>query len=198
MKRVQKLPQPVFVRGIYRRAVRDESRILQLWPNARAHKRTVVSELGFSPFAERWIKKLGAKPPATHQELAAIRAAHREVIRKHMPKLVEYRPSELLIANLHEGWMPYAELLLRTAHALVGADFAELKPQLENLSFEKSILSLFNPAQKRKYFLQQTPASVATMIVARRHPKRIGSEEAVRIAQKRIYSRIRSFLKPQN
>jgi hypothetical protein len=191
------IPNPEFVERVYRRAVEDETRILRLWPDARAHKRTVVSELGFSLVAETWSKKPRAKRPAALLELAAIRVNHRDVIRKNMPQLGSYRPSELVIANLNEAWIPYADLLLQTVRIVDGADFAELKPQLEKLCFEKSILNLFQPTQKRKYLLQQTSASVATMIVARRHPRRIGSEESVRTAQK-MYTRIRSRLETQN
>lgn len=109
-----------------------------------------------------------------------------------MPGLCRYRPSDLILANLREAWTPYAELLLQSAAPLEGTDFDELKPQLRDLGFEEKILDLFRPGQKRKYFLQQTPASVATMIVARRFPRRIGSEEVVRTAHKRLYSRLRS------
>jgi hypothetical protein len=196
MKGVRGLPKPSFVRGAYRQAIRDELRTLQLWPEAREHKRKVVSELGFSPGAAEWLRKSGAMPRDTSEALEAgierVRAAHQRVIEEKMPRLCGYRPSELILANLHEAWVPYAGLILKTAALLQGADFDELKPRLAKLGFEKKILDLFRSGQKRKYFLQQTPASVATMIVSRRHRLRIGSEESVRSAQKRLYSRVRS------
>jgi len=188
MKNVRRLPKSRFVRSVYRRAFRDELPILRLWPNAHEHKKKVVSELGFSPIAAEWLRESGA----TEAEIERVRAAHQKTIKEMMPGLCRYRPSELILANLHEAWMPYSELLLQTAALLKGADFDELKSQLRDLGFEEKILDLFRPGQKRKYFLQQTPASVATMIVYRHFPLRIGSEEAVRTAQKRLYSRWRS------
>jgi hypothetical protein len=188
MKNVRRLPKPHFVRSVYRRAIRDELLILRLWPNAREHKKKVVSELGFSPIAAEWLRESGA----TQADIERIRVAHQKAIKEMMPDLCRYRPSELIHANLHEAWITYADLLLKTAARLDGTLFKELKPQLSKIGFEEQILDVFQPDQKRKYFLQQTPASVATMIVARRHHRRIGSEEAVRTAQKRLYSRVRA------
>jgi hypothetical protein len=207
MKKIRGLPEPCLVRSVCDRAKRDEDKILQLWPKASVHKKEKVSELAFSA---EWVRSLrgplttvlpdpGAALPNASEELQSgitqVRAAHQKVIKDTMPGHCGYKPSEFILANLHEAWCPYAHLLLRAARLVEGAEFEEIKPHLEKLGFEKAILDLFRPAQKRRYFVQQTEASIATMIVSRRHHRRIGSEEAVRTAQKRLYSRVRARLR---
>jgi hypothetical protein len=187
MKKFRRGPEARIVRRVFERAIQDEEQILRLWPKAREHKRKVVSELGFSPIAAEYLEKTGA----TKADIDRVRVAHQKAMKEIMPRLHGYRPSELILANLHEAWNPYAALILQTARLLPGADFGELKSQLKDLGFQEEILNLFPPQQKRKYFLQQTPASLATKVVSRRHHRRIGSEEALRTAQKRLYSSVR-------
>ena len=104
-----------------------------------------------------------------------------------------YRPSELILANLQESWIPYAELLLKEAAQLEGRDFSELKPQLKILGFAEEILGYFLGTQRRKYFFQQTPASIATLIVWNRlTDKGIGiQEDTIKRAGNRLYARLR-------
>jgi hypothetical protein len=148
-----------------------------------------VAELGFPPSSEELLKNSTKPMPAKRIETVA--AAHRTVIKKHLPSLTTYRPSELAISSLQAAWEPYAELMLRTANSIKGADFGEMQPELIKSGFERTILDFFRENQRRKYFLQQTPKSIARLIVTQRHPKRISSEENLRTAEKHIYGRNR-------
>lgn len=76
MKNVRRLLKPLFIRSVYRRAIRDELLILRLWPNAREHKEKVVSELGFSPIVAEWLRESGA----TGAEIERVLAAHKKAI----------------------------------------------------------------------------------------------------------------------
>jgi hypothetical protein len=187
------LPERAAIERVYRRAVEDEKRVLEMWPRAREHKKKRVDELRFSPFAEKMMSS-DQHGAGTHKKVVeGVREAHMKAIKGLMPALVNYRPSELVVASLHEAWFLYAELLLAGAAAMRGADFADLRPQLEHCGFDAQILSFFRSNQKRKYFLQQTPSSIATFIVSQRLPERICSEETMRTAQKRLYSKVRAW-----
>jgi hypothetical protein len=182
-------PQPELVRRIYQKAVSDEAAVVQGWSNASEDKKQAVTELGFPPSSEELLRN--SANPLLEKQIKSVAAAHRSTIKKHLPSLTTYRPSELVIASLQAAWEPYAELLLRAAKSMAGADFGKIKLELINSGFEQTILDFFRENQERKYFLQQTPKSIARLIVTRRHPKRIGSEESLRTAEKHIYGRNR-------
>jgi hypothetical protein len=187
-------PTPELVERIYQRAIADEAAAVQLWPDAREYQRKMGAELGFSETAEAWIRKsrrANRQPQDVEDEIERACSAHRAAVAKHLPKLVKYKPSELLVANLQKAWEPYAELLLDTAKSLQGNDFGEFRPMLIQLGFHEEILRLCREDQKRRYFLQQTPASMARAIATQRHYHRIGNEEVVRAAEKRLYSHLR-------
>lgn len=191
-------PTPELVERIYQRAIADEAAAVRLWPDAREYQRKMGAELGFSQTAEAWIRKsrrANRQPKGVEDEIERARSAHRAAVAKHLPRLVKYKPSELLVTNLQKAWEPYAELLLDTAKSFQGIDFGELKPKLIELGFQKEILRLFREDQKRRYFLQQTPASMAREIATQRHHHRIGDKEVVRAAEKHLYSHLRSKAK---
>jgi hypothetical protein len=187
---------PTRVGAAYQLAVADEQKILELWPDAKGYKTKNLNELAFSPVAEQAVRDFLNKDPDASQDpeaaIARSRAAHKKALKQWIPGLFDWRPSEFISANLLEAWMPYGELILTTAGQLKWKDFSELKTQLHAMGFDGQILNYFRPIQQRRYFLKQTPASIATMIVSQRHSKRIGSQEAVRTAGKHLYSRIRS------
>jgi hypothetical protein len=188
------------IAATYQRALADEQKVLLLLPRAAAKeaKKKNVAALGFSPGAEQELERFLRRHPEPPQDPRATadrhRSAHRKAMAESMPK---YRPSDLIHANLQESWIPYAELLLKEAAQLKGDDFFALKPQLKELGFDEKILGYFLEIQGRKYFLQQTAASIATLIVSRRlGDKGIRvDEETVRRAGKRVYARIRSSKK---
>jgi hypothetical protein len=202
----RRIPRPYrssdldIVVATYRRAITDEQIVLALWPKAKEHKTKNVAALALSPAAEEAIgasvrKNVGASDNHEAEVAAAVadvRAIHGTILAEHAPGLFNYRPSEFIAANLQEAWIPYAELLLKAARQLKGRNVAELVRDLKRLGFADEILAMFRISQKRKYFLQQTPASMARLIVTSRLPYRMRSEETVRTAGKRLYSRIRS------
>jgi len=191
------------VAATYQRALADEQKVLPLLPRAAAkeHKKKNVAAfeaLGFSSAAEQELEHFLRRHPEPTQDPRATaekyRAAHREAILESMP---EYRPIELIHANLQELWIPYSELLLKEAAKLKGKEFSALKPQLLQLGFAGEILDYFRADQGRKYFLQQTAASVATLIVSRRLDDQgiVIEQDTVKRAGNRLYSRIRSSKK---
>jgi len=188
---------PARVAATYHRALADEHSVLPLLPRAAAKdaKKKNVATLGFSSVAEQELERFLRKhlEPAQNPRVTAdrYRAAHREAMAKGMPG---HRPSELIHASLQECWIPYAELLLEEAARVEGNDFSALKPQLKELGFDEKILDYFRAAQGRKYFLQQTAASVATLIVSRRLDDQgiVIEQDTVKRAGNRVYSRIRS------
>lgn len=176
-----------FVERIYQKAIADEAEIIsRMWPSA-GEQRSAVAELGFPASSEEWLKN--STHPLSEKQIKSVAAAHRKTVKKHLPRLTRYRPSELAIASLQAAWEHYTELLLSAAKSVAGADFGEIKVDLINTGFDPAILDFFRENQRRKYFLQQTPKSIARLIVARRHPNRIGSEESVRTAEKHISGR---------
>jgi hypothetical protein len=188
------------IEAAYERALADEQRFLKLLPRAAAKEAkrknaAAFAALGFSSAGEQELQRfLNSRPDLWRDRRATAdryRAAHQEAMVKSMP---DYRPSELTHANLQESWTPYAELLLREAAQLEGANFSALKPQLEELGFEKKILDYFRATQGRKYFLQQTAASVATLIVSRHLDEEgiVIEQDTVKRAGNRVYSRVRS------
>jgi hypothetical protein len=185
----QTKPTPKLVQRIYQKAVSDEAGVIQRWSAAAADKKQAVSRLGFPSSSEEWLRNRAN--PLSDAQIQSVAANHRKAIKKHLPSLTTYRPSELVIANLHAAWEPYAELLLRAAKSAGGTDFGEIKRELIKLGFNQAILDFFRENQRRKYFLQQTPKSIARLIATRRHPKRIGSEDSVRTAEKHIHGRNR-------
>lgn len=185
----QTVPAPELLQRIYRKAVSDEEAIVQRWSHASEDKKQAVSELGFPPSSEEFLRN--SANPLSEQQIKSVAAAHCAATEKHLGSLTTYRPSELIVASLEAAWEPYAELLLSRAKSLKGADLGQMKPRLIEDGFEPTILGFFPENQRRKYFLQQTPKSIARLIVTRRHPKRVGSEESVRTAEKNIYGRNR-------
>jgi hypothetical protein len=176
------------VEKIYQKAIADETEIIsRMWPSAGEQKRSAVADLGFPPSSEVWLKN--STHPLSEKQVKSVAADHRKTVKKHLPSLTTYRPSEMVIASLQAAWEPYADLLLNAAKSVGGADFGEIKIKLIKGGFERAILDFFRENQKRKYFLQQTPKSIARLIVMRRHPRRIGSEESLRTAEKHIYGR---------
>jgi hypothetical protein len=190
------LPQPRVTRKrvqrTYQKAVSDETGIIQRWPNAMEDKKRAVSELGFPPSSEEWLRK--SANPLLEKQIKSIAAAHRTAIKNQLPSLTRYRPSELVIASLQTAWECYAKLLLRVAKSKSlkkWMAFGEIKQKLIKRGFEPTILDFFQENQRKKYFLQQTPRSLARLMVTWRHSKRISSEESVRTAEKNIYGRNR-------
>jgi hypothetical protein len=59
--------------------------------------------------------------------------------------------------------------------------------ELEEAGFEKQILKILRKSQPRKYFLQQTAASVAMFIVSQRHPTIAGQLATLRSAHQRLF-----------
>ena len=176
------------VEKIYEKAIADEAEVIsQMWPSAAEQKRNAVAALGFPPSSEEWLRKRAN--PLSDAQIKSVAADHRKTVKKHLPSLTRYRPSELVLANLQAAWEPYAELLLGAAKSLAGQNFGKIKPELIKLGFNRAILDFFRENQRRKYFVQQTPKSIARLIATRRHPKRIGSEESMRTAEKHIYGR---------
>jgi hypothetical protein len=188
------------VAATYQRALADEQKVLLLLRRAAAKeaKKKNVAALGFSSAAEQELERFLRSHPEPGQNRRATadryRSAHRKAMAESMPS---YRPSELILANLQESWIPYAELLLKEAAQLEGRDFSELKPQLKNKGFVEEILGYFLAAQRRKYFFQQTPASIATLIVWNRlTDNSIGiQEDTIKRAGNRLYARLRSSKK---
>ena len=172
------------VEAAYGRALADEATVLALWPNAREVLRRRMSRRWVSrPRPRRRLRVLPEKASGrltgTEGDGRTLPRCPSRSDRSGRYQFVRYRPSDLIRANLQGSWMPYAELLLAAAAQMKGKDFAALRPQLKNLGFNDVILSYFLPQQqKRRYFRQRTPASVATMIFSRRYPK-IGSEEPI-------------------
>ena len=185
----QTKPTPELVQRIYQKAVSDEAGVIQRWSAAAEDKKQAVSQLGFPSSSEELLRKRAN--PLSEAQIKSVAANHRKTIKKHLPSLATYRPSELVIASLLSAWEPYAELLLRKANSVAGEDFGKIKRELIKSGFERTILDFFRENQRRKHFLQQTPKSIARLIATRRHPKRIGSEESVRTAEKNIYGRNR-------
>jgi hypothetical protein len=185
----QTVPAPELVQRIYRKAVSEEEAIAQRWSHASEDKKQAVSELGFPPSSEEFLRN--SANPLSEKQIKGVAAAHRTAINKHLPSVTTYKPSELVIASLQAAWEPYAELLLNGAKSVKGADLGQMKSKLIEGGFEPKILDFFPENQRRKYFLQQTPRSITRLIVTRRHPKRIGSEESVRTAEKNIHGRNR-------
>jgi len=184
------------VQRIYQRGVSDEAVVLERWGYAGEEKRRTVAELGFPSSSEKSLRQPGSRDrdsAYSEEQIKRIAAAHRAVIKKRLPSLAAYRPSQLAIATLQKCWEPYAKLLLESAKSLAGADFGDMKAGLIENGFDPTVLDLdcFRENQTKKYFLQQTSASIARRIVIERHPKRIGIEDAVRTAEKRIYGRTR-------
>lgn len=192
----QTKPSLELVQRIYQKAVSDEEAVLQRWPYASEDKKVAVTELGFPPSSKELLRQYGnrdSNSAYSEEQSKRIAPTHRGVIKKHLPSLTKYRPSELVIASLQKCWELYAKLLLESANSLAGRNFGEIKPGLIESGFDPTILNFdsFQESQTRKYFLQQTPASIARQIVTQRHPKRVGSEEALRTAERHVYGRTR-------
>jgi hypothetical protein len=112
------------VEKIYQKAITDGAEIIsRMWPSAVEQKRSAVAELGFPTNSEEWLKNSTAA--LSEKQIKSIAATHRKAIKKHLPSLATYRPSELVIASLQAAWEPYAELLLRAAKSEPGGEFRQ-------------------------------------------------------------------------